>query len=214
MSKRIGLFGGSFNPIHCGHLIVARAIAEKLDLERVILLPSLNPPHKGDRKLLDAGHRAEMVKLAIAGEPLFEFSDYDLTRGGPSYTIDTVLHFRKALAADVELFWLIGADSLSELTTWHRVPELIDACHITTAHRPGSDAIDWKELGTGLTKARVARLRAGVVNTPRIEISSTDVRRRLRAGLSVRYLVPDRVYAYILCHRLYREAPDQASKRL
>ena len=207
MAQRIGLYGGSFNPIHNGHLIVARAVAEQVSLERVMLLPSVRPPHKGDRQLLDARHRAEMVRLAITGETLFEFSDYDLTRDGPSYTIDTVMRFREVLGPQVELHWIIGADSLSELTTWHRVRDLVEACRIVTAARPGWDAIDWTPLRTILSDAQVAALQAGVLPTPRIDISSTDIRRRVREGRSIRYLVPDLVRSYIETNDLYRDVP-------
>ncbi len=205
MATRIGLFGGSFNPIHNGHLIVARAVAERLRLERVILLPSARPPHKGDRKLLDGVHRAAMVKLAIIEEPLFEFSDFDLTRDGPSYTIETVMHFRQSLGPQAELHWIIGADSLSELTAWHRVRDLVDACGIVTAARPGWEAIDWAPLRAILSDAQVAALQAGVLPTPRVDISSTDIRRRVREGRSIRYLVPDPVRSYIETHALYRD---------
>ncbi|MHC4091001.1 MAG: nicotinate-nicotinamide nucleotide adenylyltransferase, partial [Planctomycetota bacterium] len=111
MSQRIALFGGSFNPIHMGHLIVARSVGEQLRLERIIVLPSATPPHKTAAALLDPKHRAAMVELAIAGEPLLEFSDYDLNREGPSYTVETVAHFREELGLDVLLHWIIGADS-------------------------------------------------------------------------------------------------------
>jgi len=205
MAQRVGLYGGSFNPIHNGHLIVARAVAERLHLDRVIMLPSARPPHKGDRQLLDAGHRAEMVRLAITGEPLFEFSDYDLTRDGPSYTIDTVTHFCELLGPHVELHWIIGADSLAELTTWYRVSELVEACRIVTAARPGWDTIDWTPLRKKLSDAQIAALQAGVLQTPRIDISSTDIRRRIREGQSIRYLVPDAVQQYIETRALYRD---------
>jgi nicotinate-nucleotide adenylyltransferase len=204
MAQGIGLYGGSFNPIHNGHLIVARAVAERLQLDRVILLPSARPPHKVDHKLLDANHRAEMVRLAITGEPLFEFSDYDLTRDGPSYTIDTVTHFGELLGPHVELHWIIGADSLAELTTWYRVPDLVDACRIVTAARPGWDTIDWTPLRTVLSEIQIAALQAGVLQTPRIDISSTDIRRRVREGQSIRYLVPDAVREFIETQVLYR----------
>jgi nicotinate-nucleotide adenylyltransferase len=205
MAQRVGLYGGSFNPIHNGHLIVARAVAERLPLDRVVLLPSVRPPHKGDHKLLDAEHRATMVKLAIEGEPLFEFSDFDLTRVGPSYTVETVEHFREVLGAQVELHWIVGADSLAELTTWYRVPDLVDACRIVTAARPGWETIDWTALHTVLSDAQVAALKAGVLRTPCIDISSTDIRRRVLDGQSIRYLVPDAVCLYIERNALYRD---------
>jgi nicotinate-nucleotide adenylyltransferase len=203
-SRRIGLFGGSFDPIHNGHLIIARAIAERVDLERVILLPSKRPPHKQAERLADADHRAEMVKLAIQGEPLFEFSDFDLAREGPSYTIDTVMHFRQRRGAEIELCWIIGADSLSELGTWRRVGELVDACRIITAARPGSTDIQWQHFGTLLNEEQIARLKAGVLETPEIDISSTDIRHRLADGRSIRYLVPESTQQYIQEHHLYR----------
>ena len=156
-------------PVHCGHLIVARAVAEALHLERTILLPSGRPPHKSHEGLADAAHRAEMVKLAITGESLLEYSDYDLTRDGPSYTIDTVTHFKEQYGPEVELCWMIGADSLAELTTWHRVSELVDACRIVTAARTGSAAIAWDELGGTLSRPQITRLRANTLRTPLIE---------------------------------------------
>ena len=204
MSQKIGLYGGSFNPIHNGHLIVARAVAERLDLERLIFLPSANPPHKETETLAASAHRAEMVRLAIEPEPAFEFSDFDLTRKGPSYTIDTVAHFRNESGAGVELCWIIGADSLVELPSWHRAGELVDQCRIVTAVRPGWTQIEWDKLLTPLSDKQLTRLQAGVVETPMIEISSSDIRQRVTRGRSIRYLVPNCVRAYVETHRLYR----------
>ncbi|MCP4245717.1 MAG: nicotinate-nucleotide adenylyltransferase [bacterium] len=206
MSQRLALFGGSFNPIHLGHLIIARSMAEQLGLDRVIFLPSATPPHKTASALLDPRHRSEMVRLAIEDEPRFEWSDYDLTRQGPSYTVDTVAHFREELGLDVLLHWIIGADSLTELTSWYRVRALVDSCRIVTAARPGWESIDFDALRTRLSEEHIASLRAGLVETPHIDISATDIRRRIRAGRSVRYLVPDGVLQYIIEHGLYRAA--------
>lgn len=204
MAERIGLYGGSFNPIHCGHLIVARSIRERLDLGRVIFLPSRRPPHKADEGLAAVEHRSEMVRRAITSEPGFEFSDYDLTRDGPCYTIDTVAYFRGRIAKGVELFWIIGGDSLAELPTWRRARELVDACRIVTVARPGVGGVDWEALGKLFDDVQVKRLRGGVVDTPLIDISSTDIRCRIRDGRSIRYLVPDCVRDYINEHGLYR----------
>lgn len=203
-AQRIGLYGGSFNPIHLGHLIVARAVAETLDLSRVIFLPSAAPPHKDRDGLLEAHHRAEMVKLAIAGESGFEFSDHDLTRDGPSYTFETVTHFKAGLSAGDELYWIIGADSLAELATWFRVGELVDACHVVTAARPGWEAPDLSPLASKLGASQIARLRKGILETPRIDISATDIRARVAAGRSIRDLVPESVRLYIELFGLYR----------
>ena len=215
MAERLGLYGGSFDPIHCGHLIVARAIAERLNLNRVTFLPSARPPHKKGGTHAAAAHRAEMVRLAIEGEPIFEFSDFDLKRKGASYTVDTVTHFQRRYGPDASLYWVIGADSLAELAGWHRIGTLIDACQIVTAVRTGWEHTDWKRLRTKLTETQIACLQSGMLETPVIDISSTGVRGRIRQGKSIRYLVPDSVVAYVERHGLYRASlRDNAGKRL
>ncbi len=203
MPQSIALFGGSFDPVHCGHLIVARCLAETLGLHRVILLPCARPPHKSAGTLADGDHRAAMVRAAIADEELFAFSDFDLRREGLAYTIDTVEHFRGEFGPGAKPAWIIGADSLSELTTWHRAGALVDACRIVTALRPGSEAINWAHLRATFSAEQITSLQNGVVSTPLIDISSTEVRRRVREGRSIRYLVPDTVREYIAAHRLY-----------
>ena len=203
MAVRIGLFGGSFDPVHCGHLIAARSVAEALSLERVIFLPSARPPHKEAGGLLDASHRAAMVRLAIEGEPLFAFDDYDLRETGPTYTLDAVSHFADSLGSETWLCWLIGGDTLVELGTWHEISRLVGACRIVTAVRPGWEAPDLTVLRSALTERQIEQLRDDVVQTPRIDVSATDIRARIARGLSVRYLVPDAVCAYIESHGLY-----------
>ncbi len=205
MTSRIALYGGSFNPIHNGHLITARSAAESLTLDRVIFLPSAHPPHKDAARLLNPSHRAEMVKLAIGGEPIFDFSDYDLLQSGPTYTVDTIAHFARTLGPDVTLHWIIGADSLAELTTWRRVAALADNCLIVTVARHGWDATGLDVLRSALTDQQIERIRRHVLETPYIDISATDVRCRVAAGRSIRYLVPDRVRSYIQQHALYRD---------
>ncbi len=204
MATRIGLFGGSFDPIHHGHLIVARAVAERHGLDRVLFLPSASPPHKAVDGLTAADHRAEMVRIAIADEPLFEFSDADLSCEGPSYTIDTVSRFREKFGDATVLYWLIGGDWLGVIPTWHRATALIDSCEIITAVRPGWNGADWDTLSETIGVDRAARLRRGITETPRIEISSTDIRRRVVEGRSIRFLTPERVSAYIEANELYR----------
>ncbi len=201
----VALYGGSFNPVHHAHLIAARAVAENLDISRVVLIPSANPPHKqSSSDLADAGHRLEMVRLAIAGEPLFEASDIEIQRSGPSYTILTVQAFRESLGAGVPLYWIIGADSLVELGTWYRISELLDLCRIVTAARPGFDAPDLRVLEPPLTAEQTHRLREGILATPQIDISATGIRRRIGQGRSVRHLLPDAVIDYLERHQLYR----------
>ncbi|HEY3245894.1 MAG TPA: nicotinate-nucleotide adenylyltransferase [Phycisphaerae bacterium] len=213
MGERVGLYGGSFNPIHFGHLIIARSVAEQLRLKRMIFLPSGTPPHKPAVGLVEPQHRAEMVRRAIAGEGVFEYSDFDLVRRGASYTIETIRHFRSEFGLATELFWMIGADSLAELTTWRDVSALVDACRIVTAARPGWEQPDWSKLRSHLSDAQIARLQGDVLDTPRIDISATDIRARVRAGQSIRYLVPEAVCEYIQQHGLYAGDCEQKEGR-
>lgn len=198
------LFGGSFDPLHCGHLIVARAAAEQLGAARVVLIPSAQPPHKLHVTRAPAAQRLELCRLATAGDPLFEVSDWELAQPGPNYTLLTVQHFRAQYGADAPLYWLLGQDSLGELHTWYEVGALAEACALVTAPRPGPPAPDFTALAALLSPAALNRLRAQVLATPLIDISATEIRRRVRAGLSVRYLVPDAVAEYIAAHRMYR----------
>lgn len=197
------LYGGSFNPIHHGHLIVCRAVAEQLGVERVILIPSASPPHKPQRDLAPAADRLAMCRLAVRENPQFEVSDWETLQPGPNYTLLTVRHFRSEIGSGAALFWLIGMDSLRELTTWYHIDELCAECTLVTAGRPGSDPPDLSSLQALIGEDSVRRLRAHVLATPLIEISASNIRARLRTGLSVRYLTPDAVEQYAVATRLY-----------
>jgi len=201
----VALFGGSFNPIHFGHLIAARAIAEYLDLERVILIPAAQPPHKWSHQLAQAHHRLEMCRLAVAGEPRLEVSDTEFQQGGMNYSIRSVQEFRRTLAPDIRLYWIIGADTLPMLRHWHRLREMLELCRIITAARPGFEHPDLSGLLETLSPEQVNRIRDGILPTPHIDISATEIRWRVREGKSIRYLVPEPVREYILDHDLYRK---------
>jgi nicotinate-nucleotide adenylyltransferase len=205
--NRIGLFGGTFDPVHFGHLIVARSAAELLGLERVIFLPSARPPHKPGEGVTEASHRAAMVRLAIEGEPGFEFHDYDLSRPGRTYTIETVQHIQSLFGRGSEMHWIIGSDSLAELGGWRRAAELVDLCRIITASRGGATVVGLDRLRNVLSEPQIEKLRRGILATPVIDISSTDVRRRVHEGKSIRFLVPESVRAYIEAQGLYQIAP-------
>ncbi len=202
--QKLLLFGGSFDPIHHGHLIVARAVAEQLDIPRVVLIPSARPPHKPTHRLAPGAQRLEMCRQAVQGDALFAVSDWEVTQAGPSYTLHTVEHFQQVSPADTQLYWLIGMDSLRELATWYRVGELAALCTLVTADRPGYELPDFSEHAAVMSPAAIERLRAHVLVTPRIEISASDVRQRVGAGQSIRYLVPDGVAAYIAQVGVYR----------
>lgn len=201
------LFGGSFDPIHHGHLLVARAAAEQLGVGRVVLIPGAAPPHKLDKRLAPAAQRVAMCRLAVVGDPLFAVSDWEVSQAGPNYTLLTVQRFRAASPEGTELYWLIGMDSLRELRTWYRIAELVAACTVVTAGRPGVAPPELEECLAMLPVEAREAIGRHILNTPLIEISATEVRARARAGQSLRYLVPDAVAAYIETHGLYRAAP-------
>jgi len=185
---RIGILGGSFDPIHHGHLILARAAKEELRLDRVLFIPANKSPHKTDSRPATAEDRLKMVELAIAGEEGFGASDIELRRPAPSYTVDTIRELRNSHPQD-EFVLLIGADNVATFETWREPDEIRRLARIAVLDRAGSAAAhDWPV---------VQRL---------VDVSSTDIRSRVAAGRSIRYLTPDAVCDYIHGHRLYRPA--------
>lgn len=201
-----GLFGGSFDPIHFGHIISARSVAEHLGITRIVLIPAAEPPHKAGRTLASVEHRLQMTRLAVQGDPLFEVSDIEAHRPGPSYTIDTVIEFRRRLPDSSSLAWLIGADSLPELATWRRISDLLDRVRIVTMSRPVAGIPDMAGLIDLVGERTVAGLLGDRISTPQIDISATNIRARIARNHSVRYLLPDVLAQYIDEHRLYRES--------
>ena len=198
------LFGGSFDPIHHGHLIVCRYAAEKLGVARVILIPSASPPHKREATLTPAADRVELCRLAVRDDALFEVSDWEAQQAGPNYTLYTVQHFLETEPPGTKLYWLIGLDSLAELPTWYRVGELASLCTVVTAGRPGSAWPSRESLTDLMTSEQINELEAHYLDSPLIDISATDVRARVRAGQSIRYLVPEPVREAIQARGLYR----------
>jgi nicotinate-nucleotide adenylyltransferase len=197
MRKKI-CFGGSFNPIHHGHLVCARAAAEVAGAAGIVLFPAGSPPHKpGQRDLAGAEDRLEMCRRAIASAGGFEIDDRETRRAGPSYTIDTAAELKRA--GWDEVTWLIGADMLNFLPSWHRVEELLKEVTFLVMARPGAE-LQWAALPPAFQK-----LRGNVVEVPQIDISATDIRKRVAAGLPIDFLAPAEVCRYIAEHRLYRE---------
>jgi nicotinate-nucleotide adenylyltransferase len=192
-------FGGSFNPIHHGHLISARAAAEEAGYEHIVLIPSSQPPHKpGNVNLAAPEHRLAMTRLAVEGDPLFSLDDLELQRGGPSYTIDTVREFKRRGWQQID--WLIGADMLLSLPSWHEPLALLREVHFVVVARPGW-SFQWDALPPEFRK-----LKHNVVRAPLIEISGSVVRSRVAAGRSVDYFTPPAVCRYIRDHHLYQTA--------
>lgn len=190
-------FGGSFNPIHNGHLTCARTVAGKLDFRQVLLIPSGLPPHKPEAAdLAAAEHRLAMCRIVAAADPLFQVTDLEIRRRGPSYTIETVRQLKREGLTKVN--WLIGADMVNFLPEWHEPSRLLEEVNFIVIARPGS-AFEWDSL-----PPQFQVLRAHVVEAPLVNISATDIRRRVRAGESIAGLVPAGVEAYIDRHQLYR----------
>jgi len=216
MAEGMLLFGGTFDPVHNGHLIVARAAAEELGFARVTLIPANNPPHKPPA-CAPAADRLAMLGLAVQGDGLFDVCDLELRRSGPSYTLDTLKALRRQLG-EVSLHWLIGADMLADLPDWHRADEVLSLVRIVVAARPAErGTVDDVLAGLSgrLGEQHIRRLREGILHMPLIDISSSDIRRRVAAGQSVRYLVPEGVARYVADHGLYRQAdpPRQSAPR-
>ncbi len=208
--KRVLLFGGSFNPIHHGHLIVARAAAEKLGINRIVLIPAAVPPHKQGETMPPGELRAEMCRAAVAGDPLFEVSEWELQQPGPNYTLLTVEHFL-ATEADTEIFWLLGMDSLRDLHTWHRIGDLAAGCTLVTARRPGVFMPDLKELAELVSTQDLDRIRRNVLDTPQVDISATDIRHRVFECKPTRYLMPERAAEVMSANYLYEHFTCVAS---
>jgi nicotinate-nucleotide adenylyltransferase len=201
--RRIALFGGTFDPIHLGHTTVAEAAAQQLTAENVVFIPAKVSPLKGFSPLASDEDRLRMIALASAGHARFALSDWELKRPAPSYTLDTVRQFQHEYGPEVEIHWLLGADSVADLVHWHRIQELIDECSLTTMQRPGY-APDFDRYEPLWGAERVAKLRRNAIQTPLLDISSTQVRRRLAAGEDVSNMLHPDVIRYIRVHGLYR----------
>lgn len=198
------LYGGTFDPIHMGHLISVSAVADHIHADRIILVPSAVPPHKQSQHISTFEHRYTMAELAVAGDSRFRVSDCESHRQGPSFTIDTVQYFRNQYGSQVELCWLIGADSLGELPGWHQAATLVTMCRIVTARRPGwPTEADMERLSAAFDQARVDTLLADQYDTPLIDLSGTYIRQQVLLRRSIRYMVPTAVAEYIRQHGLY-----------
>jgi nicotinate-nucleotide adenylyltransferase len=212
----IGILGGTFDPIHYGHLRLAEELGERLRLEEVRFFPSGTPPHRS-APAVTADHRLAMTRLAAAGNARFTVDDRELRRAGPGYTFDTLKELRADLGDARPLALLLGADAFLDFATWHRWREIFGLAHIAVAHRPGFPVERWAErMPEPLAREYSARLMqqplaihlspaGGIVIVPftALEISATAIRDMLRAGASPRYLLPGAVLDYIRSHGLY-----------
>lgn len=217
LNKAIGILGGTFNPIHFGHLRMAQELADTLNFDEVLFIPAANPPHK-TTPFISAEHRAAMLRLAIANNPLFKFDDRELQRDGVSYSIDTLKNLRDELGTQTSITLLMGSDAFTKFDTWHRWQEIIQLCHIAIVQRP---PVQKQPLeNTKLSKVLETFLHnhyseysddlhtspAGFITMRQVtalDISSTAIRHELQHKNSARYLMPDNVIDYIHARQLY-----------
>ena len=198
--QTIGIFGGTFDPPHLGHLILAAEARAQLGLERLLWVLTPDPPHKQDQSIAPLQHRLEMVKLAIANDPQFEISSVELTRPGPHYALDTVLILAGQYPGE-NLVYLMGGDSLRDLPHWHRPSDFVSACHLIGVMRRPGDTVELAALEKSLPGLR-SKVR--FVEAPLLDIAAREIRRRIAEGRPFRYFLPERVFEYINEHGLYR----------
>lgn len=197
--KRVGIFGGTFDPIHMGHLIVAETIMDEFHLDKVVFIPAAVPPHKLDKQISPAKHRYMMTMLATCSNPRFQVSDMEMHRQGPSYSRDTLAQLIEEHGMDTEFYFIVGADSVENLHTWNRIDELLTMCHFIGASRPGCMP-DMEKIAQ-----RFGPLAEKIhcLETPELEISSTEIRHRVGQKRTIRYIVPETVEQYIYKEKLY-----------
>jgi len=197
---RIGLLGGTFDPVHNGHLIIAGEVKAHLNLDEIIFVPAGQPWLKVERPISPAEHRLEMLRLALAGKPGYKISSAEIERAGPSYTLDTVTELRRKLGESAEIYFILGWDSLVTLPRWHDAPGLLRLCTLVAVPRPGYRRPALKPMEKsvpGVTR------RVIFMNSPCVNISATNIRDRVKWGLPISHLVPEPVARYIKEHGLY-----------
>jgi len=201
----IGVLGGTFDPIHMGHLIIAEEIRGQMGLAEVLFVPAGEPWLKVNNSISPAEHRVQMVRLAIADEPSFKLSTIEIERTGPSYTVDTIAQFKSQIGAGDKLFFILGWDNLMQLPQWREPSRLVQMCSLVAVPRVGYPSPDLNTLEgaiPGLSQSVI------LLNTPQIEISSSEIRSRVARGLSIHHLVPEPVEKYIREHNLYTKSSE------
>ncbi len=201
---RLGLFGGTFDPVHYGHLLLAESAREQCRLDRVIFLPAAVAPHKRDREPAPGAARVEMLELATGGHEAFAVSRYEVDRGGVNYTADTLAHFRTE-HPEAELFFILGADMLRDLPNWREAGRVVELATPVAVRRPGAKELNFECLRPIASPERIEEIRRCAVEMPLVGLSGTDIRRRVAAGRSIRFQTPRAVEKYIEAQGLYRE---------
>jgi len=197
---KIGVLGGTFDPIHNGHLAVAEEVRSRLSLSEILFVPAGRPWLKGDTPISPAKHRVEMVRLAVADKPYYKVSTMEIDRAGPSYTVDTMGELRAKIGAGDELFFILGWSSLAELPQWKEPARIIELCKLVAVPRPGYLRPDLRSLETSIPGLGQ---RVTILDKPEVDISASDIRERVAKGLSISGLVPEAVERYIREKGLY-----------
>ena len=197
---RVGVLGGTFDPIHLGHLLIAEEVRIKLNLERVIFMPAGQPRLRAEEPLSPAADRLRMVELAVASNPHFQACLSDIRRSGPTYTVDTLEELHQQLGAGACLFFIVGEDVLEQFHRWKDPERVLELCHLVVVTRPGQEDFDWPDWTARFFRSTGNTTR---LSTPQIDISGSEIRRRASLGQSLRYLVPDAVAEYIQERGLY-----------
>lgn len=198
--KRLGIMGGTFDPVHYGHLVAAEGVRHEFELEKVIFIPAARPPHKTDKEMTSPEHRLAMVKSAISSNKYFEISAIEAKRKGISYTIDTVREVRE-LNPGASIYFITGADAVLEILTWKKVEELLGICKFIAATRPGYNLENLEQTLSSLPGEYFKNIYT--MEVPALAISSTDIRYRVSRGWPIKYLLPETVERYIYENKLY-----------
>ena len=200
---RLGILGGTFDPVHYGHLLLAECCREQCRLDQVWFMPTAVPPHKQSDEITAAQHRVEMLSLAIAGNAAFEVCRYEIDRGGVNYTVETLAHLRQEDPSR-ELYFLMGGDSLADLPTWREPARICELATVVVVRRPGMAELNFDALSSILTPRQIDAIRGQVVDMPRIDLSAREMRSLVADGKSIRYRTPRAVEKYLETHVLYR----------
>jgi len=199
--NKIGVLGGTFDPVHNGHLVVAEELGRKLGLEEVLFVPAGQPWMKEGTAISPAEHRLEMLLLATASNPRFNVSTIELERDGPTYSVDTIAELKDSLSARTGIYVMVGFDALAELPRWKEPGRLLEMCQVVGFRRPGHEELDMRALNAAVPGAPE---RIMIVDVPAVDISATEIRRRVSRGLSISNMVPEEVERYIAENGLYR----------
>lgn len=200
--KRVGIMGGTFNPVHIGHLLIAEQSYHEYDLDYVVFMPAGRPPHKQNEEILDNASRLAMLSLATRDVPYFRVSDYELNKHGLSYTWETLMYYTQK-NKDTDYYFIMGADSVQNIETWCHPEKILAMAHILAAVRDDTDVAALQKRADELVRRYNARI--SLLGAPEMDISSRELRERIARGASIRFMVPEKVRSYIEFHHLYRE---------